>query len=62
MRKCLSAHIKKSKGLEAIDKIIAVDQSPIGRTPRSNAATYIKLFDEIRDLFTELAREQTARV
>jgi excinuclease ABC subunit A len=42
------------KGLEFIDKVIAVDQSPIGRTPRSNAATYIKLFDEIRDLFTEL--------
>lgn len=44
----------KLKGLEHIDKVIAVDQSPIGRTPRSNAATYIKLFDEIRDLFTEL--------
>lgn len=42
------------KGLENIDKVIEVDQSPIGRTPRSNAATYIKLFDEIRDLFTEL--------
>lgn len=42
------------QGLEHIDKVIAVDQSPIGRTPRSNAATYIKLFDEIRDLFTEL--------
>ncbi|MBU6446215.1 MAG: excinuclease ABC subunit UvrA, partial [Verrucomicrobia bacterium] len=39
---------------EEIDKVIHVDQSPIGRTPRSNAATYIKLFDEIRDLFTEL--------
>lgn len=37
-----------------LDKVIAVDQSPIGRTPRSNAATYIKLFDEIRDLFTDL--------
>ncbi len=42
------------KGKELLDKVISVDQSPIGRTPRSNAATYIKLFDEIRDLFTEL--------
>lgn len=45
---------KKIEGLDALDKIIAVDQSPIGRTPRSNPATYIKLFDEIRDLFAEL--------
>lgn len=42
------------KGVPHVDKVIAVDQSPIGRTPRSNAATYIKLFDEIRDLFAEL--------
>ncbi|OGN56406.1 MAG: excinuclease ABC subunit A [Chlamydiae bacterium RIFCSPHIGHO2_12_FULL_44_59] len=42
------------EGLEQIDKVIHVDQSPIGRTPRSNAATYIKLFDLIRDFFTEL--------
>lgn len=41
-------------GVEQVDKVIAVDQSPIGRSARSNAATYIKLFDEIRDLFTEL--------
>lgn len=41
-------------GLEHLDKSIAVDQTPIGRTPRSNAATYIKLFDDIRDLFAEL--------
>ena len=45
---------KTLEGIEQIDKVIAVDQSPIGRSARSNAATYIKLFDEIRDLFTEL--------
>lgn len=49
---------KKIEGLEYIDKIIAVDQSPIGRSPRSNAATYIKLFDEIRDLFSQLPESQ----
>ncbi|MSQ93585.1 MAG: excinuclease ABC subunit UvrA [Gemmataceae bacterium] len=38
-------------GLEHIDKIIDIDQSPIGRTPRSNPATYIKVFDQIRELF-----------
>jgi excinuclease ABC subunit A len=41
-------------GIEQIDKIIAIDQSPIGRTPRSNPATYIKVFDEIRSLFAQL--------
>src|SRR5208282_3345215 len=41
-------------GLEHLDKIIDIDQSPIGRTPRSNPATYIKLFDEIRSLFAQL--------
>ncbi len=39
------------KGLKHIDKVIEIDQSPIGRTPRSNPATYIKVFDEIRRLF-----------
>ena len=41
-------------GVEHLDKVIDIDQSPIGRTPRSNPATYIKLFDEIRDLYAEL--------
>ena len=41
-------------GLEHLDKMIAIDQSPIGRTPRSNPATYIKVFDEIRQLYTQL--------
>ncbi len=41
-------------GLEAIDKIINIDQSPIGRTPRSNPATYTKMFDVIRSLFSEM--------
>jgi len=45
---------KAIDGLEYLDKMIAIDQSPIGRTPRSNPATYIKLFDEIRKLFSEL--------
>lgn len=41
-------------GIEQIDKIISIDQQPIGRTPRSNPCTYIKLFDPIRNLFAEL--------
>jgi excinuclease ABC subunit A len=60
----LSNHLHKSTlpvgkhagitGIGNIDKVIAIDQSPIGRTPRSNPATYIKLFDDIRDLFSKL--------
>ena len=46
----VGAH-KKILGLENIDKIINIDQSPIGRTPRSNPATYTGMFDPIRDLF-----------
>ncbi len=45
---------KSIKGIELIDKVIGIDQTPIGKTPRSNPATYIKLFDEIRDLFSQL--------
>ena len=44
----------KLEGIEHLDKIIVIDQSPIGRTPRSNPATYIKVFDEIRRLYTQL--------
>jgi len=45
---------ERLEGVENIDKVISIDQSPIGRTPRSNPATYTKLFDGIRKLFTEL--------
>lgn len=45
---------KKIEGLENLDKVIEVDQSPIGRTPRSNPATYTNLFSDIRNLFTQL--------
>lgn len=45
---------KAIKGIEHIDKIVAVDQSPIGRTPRSNPATYTGVFTAIRDLYTEV--------
>ncbi|MCD7855883.1 MAG: excinuclease ABC subunit UvrA [Clostridiales bacterium] len=58
-RKLNHARIKAGKvksidGWQALDKIIAIDQSPIGRTPRSNPATYTGLFDLIRDLFAGL--------
>ncbi len=46
------------EGLELLDKAIDIDQSPIGRTPRSNPATYVKVFDEIRSLFTQLPQSK----
>jgi excinuclease ABC subunit A len=49
----VGAH-KGIRGIDNIDKVIGIDQSPIGRNPRSNPATYIKLFDDIRDLFAKL--------
>jgi len=60
----LQKHLYKSKvttlpytslsGIEKIDKVIAIDQSPIGRTPRSNPATYTKLLDQVREIFAAL--------
>lgn len=45
-------HYDRIEGLEYLDKVIAIDQSPIGRTPRSNPATYTGVFDQIRELFS----------
>ena len=50
--KVTKGKVKEIKGLEYIDKVINIDQSPIGRTPRSNAATYTGMFDYIRELFS----------
>lgn len=52
--KTIPLDYKEIKGLEHLDKIIEIDQSPIGRTPRSNPATYTGLFTFIRDLFSQL--------
>jgi len=64
LSKALAAHFfrakdlpgkhKEIKGLEHIDKVITIDQSPIGRTPRSNPATYTGVFTPIRELFTQV--------
>jgi excinuclease ABC subunit A len=51
---------KEIDGYEEVDKIINIDQSPIGRTPRSNPATYTKVFDDIRDVFA-MTQEAKAR-
>lgn len=48
----------KIDGLEHLDKVIEIDQTPIGRTPRSNPATYTKVFDKIRSLYAELPEAQ----
>lgn len=46
------------KGLENIDKVIDISQTPIGRTPRSNPATYVGVFDDIRTIFLKLKRQR----
>src|SRR5690554_7072544 len=59
-----AAPYEKIEGLEHFDKVIDIDQSPIGRTPRSNPATYTGLFTPIRDLFagTQEARSRGYKV
>ena len=49
--RCIPGKHKGIEGMERLDKVINIDQSPIGRTPRSNPATYTGVFDQIRDLF-----------
>ncbi|MEL7645404.1 MAG: excinuclease ABC subunit UvrA [Anaerolineaceae bacterium] len=58
-RQLMNAHTQPGKherieGVQRLDKVINIDQTPIGRTPRSNPATYTGMFDDIRDLFSEL--------
>ncbi|MDD2959046.1 MAG: excinuclease ABC subunit UvrA [Lachnospiraceae bacterium] len=53
--RCIPGKYKEIKGIETLDKVIDIDQSPIGRTPRSNPATYTGVFDQIRDLFASTA-------
>ena len=55
----LPGKYKEIHGLENIDKVITIDQDPIGRTPRSNPATYVGLFDEIRSVFAETIDAKT---
>ena len=66
--KALSSHFYGSKeragahdcitGLEQVDKVVGIDQSPIGRTPRSNVATYVNAFGPIREIFARTAKAE----
>ncbi len=55
---CARAEVDEVEGADWIDEVVLVDQSPIGRTPRSNPVTYIKAFDAIRELFAALPESQ----
>ncbi len=57
--RCIPGKHKSIEGMEQLDKVINIDQSPIGRTPRSNPATYTGVFDQIRDLFASTADAKT---
>ncbi len=56
--KCIPGHCDGIEGEEHLDKVICIDQSPIGRTPRSNPATYTGVFTDIRNLFAETAESK----
>ena len=56
--KCIPGHCDGVEGEEQLDKVICIDQSPIGRTPRSNPATYTGVFTDIRNLFAETAESK----
>ncbi len=56
--KCIPGHCDGVEGEEYLDKVICIDQSPIGRTPRSNPATYTGVFTDIRNLFAETAESK----
>ena len=53
---------KTITGIEHVDRLIDIDQSPIGRTPRSNPATYTGVFDDIRDLFAQTNEAKNSRL
>ena len=57
--RCIPGKHTKIEGIEQLDKVIDIDQSPIGRTPRSNPATYTGVFDQIRDLFASTQDAKT---
>ena len=59
MRSTRPGKFDRIEGLEHLDKVIGIDQSPIGRTPRSNPATYTGVFNDIRDLFASTADART---
>ncbi len=62
MRTAARARTEDHRASTSIDKVINIDQSPIGRTPRSNPATYIGLWDDIRALFASTQETQGARL
>jgi excinuclease ABC subunit A len=57
--RCIPGKCDRIEGMELLDKVIDIDQGPIGRTPRSNPVTYIGVFDRIRELFAETSSAKT---